>query len=91
MKIVDKIKICHGNAWKEKEALQRLIDAGYGELEYDIYMGTAYATAKTSNAYKFKQEKLTKGYEIVAEEAGMHRKSAHEGHVVYCALRKMQK
>ena len=68
-------------------ALRRLIDAGFGECELMQYSGTAYSTAKNSNAEKTREYLRNKGYKIVGEEAGPRAgKRKTEGHIVFLAV-----
>lgn len=70
-------------------ALQRLADQGLGGCEVMQYSGTAYATAKCSNAEKTRAYLRNQGYSIKGEEAGPRAgKRRTEGHVVFLAVQK---
>lgn len=70
-------------------ALRRLVKAGFGDCYVMQYSGTAYATAKCSNAEKTREYLRKQGYTIMGEEAGPRAgKRRTEGHVVFLAVTK---
>ena len=77
------------NAPVTAAALRRLVDAGFSDCEIMQYSGTAYSTAKGSNAEKTREYLRKQGYTIMGEEAGPRAgKRRTEGHVVFLAVKK---
>ena len=88
MKVAQKLAALK-NAPVTAAALKRLVDAGLGECDIMQYSGTAYSTAKCSNAEKTRECLRKQGYSIMGEEAGPRAgKRKTEGHVVFLAVRK---
>lgn len=88
MKVVEKLNTIK-NAPVSSAALRRLVDAGLGECELMQYSGTAYSTAKGSNAEKTRTLLRSMGYSIKGEECGPRAgKRRTEGHVVFLAVTK---
>lgn len=88
MKVSEKLASLK-NAPVTAAALRRLVDAGFGNCDVMQYSGTAYSTAKCSNAEKTRERLRKQGYAIMAEEAGPRAgKHRTEGHVVFLAVKK---
>lgn len=88
MKVSEKLAACK-NAPVAAAAIRRLVEAGLGDCEIMQYSGTAYATAKCSNAEKTREYLRKQGYNILGEEAGPRAgKRRTEGHVVFLAVSK---
>ena len=88
MKVSEKLATLK-NAPVTAKALRRLVDDGFGDCDIMQYSGTAYATAKCSNAEKTRECLRKQGYTIMGEEAGPRAgKRKTEGHVVFIAVKK---
>ena len=88
MKVSEKLAALK-NAPVTAAALERLVASGFGDCDIKQYSGTAYSTAKCSNAEKTREHLRKQGYSIVGEEAGPRAgKRKTEGHVVFLAVRK---
>jgi hypothetical protein len=85
--IDEMIKTLHGNATSKQWALQRLILSGHGDCSCAEYVGTPYATHKTSNAYKFRSAVEKSGKKVVAEAAGAKTRDGKSQFIVYCAIK----
>lgn len=88
MKVSEKLAALK-NAPVSAAALRRLVDQGFGDCEVMQYSGTAYASAKCSNAEETRAALRRQGWEIKGEEAGPRAgKRRTEGHVVFLAVTK---